>query len=277
MRDLLINVSTKKELENYLVNPSHALLIAGPAGSGRLAIAKMLASKLLATDKLEASGNFRLIEPDEKNTISIDRIRELRQFTRLKSNAPRVIVVTQADKMSLSAQNSFLKLLEEPPENTFIILIASASGLRPTVLSRLQKIVVRPVTPELARKYFDRETREIERIYRLSDGRLGLMSQLLERQDDHPLVLAASEARAILSGNIYERLLCIDSLSKDKIQVLAVLEVILRMAELSLRSASDETTVRRWQRVLAATYHTEMALEARVNLKLALTDFMLNL
>lgn len=277
MDDLLINDKTKRELDNFLARPSHALLLIGPDGSGRLAIAKMLAAELLGVSKLTNSASFQLIEPDEKDTISIDQIRELKSFTKLKSATNRVIVVADADKMGIPAQNSFLKLLEEPPAGTTIILTAPASSLRATIVSRTQQVHIHPVSLARAKQFFKANKAEVEKAYQISGGRLGLMTRLLEIGDDHPLNLAASDARQILTGDRYQRLCQVDGLAKDKDRALAALAMLGQMASAALANVSTDTNARQWQRVLASSYRAETALAGRANTKLVLTNLMLNL
>jgi DNA polymerase-3 subunit delta' len=75
--------------------------------------------------------------------IGIDAIRDLKHETSLKlsTDSMRTILVSHADRMTVAAANSLLKLLEEPPGNTVIVLTSSAPGqLPPTIVSRCQQI-----------------------------------------------------------------------------------------------------------------------------------------
>jgi DNA polymerase III subunit delta' len=75
--------------------------------------------------------------------IGIDAIRSLRQESRLMlfGGGMRVILISGADAMTVPAANSLLKLLEEPPEDTLILLTAPAQGfLLPTIVSRCQTL-----------------------------------------------------------------------------------------------------------------------------------------
>ena len=79
-------------------------------------------------------------DPDAKvPTIKVDQIRSIAATAYiLPSEAEKkVYVLRQADTMNLSAQNAFLKLLEEPPQSAaFILAAASPELLLPTVRSR---------------------------------------------------------------------------------------------------------------------------------------------
>ncbi len=74
--------------------------------------------------------------------IGIEKIRELRRICTLKPfEGKRVIVISEAEKMTSEAANSLLKLLEEPPPFTHIILTtAHVNRMLPTIISRSQVI-----------------------------------------------------------------------------------------------------------------------------------------
>ncbi len=75
--------------------------------------------------------------------VKIDSVRKIKNFLSLMPNegALKLVVVQEAHLLTVEAQNAMLKLLEETPENRFIILLAqNADNLLPTVLSRLQQI-----------------------------------------------------------------------------------------------------------------------------------------
>ncbi len=84
------------------------------------------------------------IFPDEKNKIGIEEIRNLRDELALKQTNDITIVINQAEKMNIQAQNAFLKLLEEPPENCHIVFfVNSISTLLQTIMSRAALYIFR--------------------------------------------------------------------------------------------------------------------------------------
>ncbi len=83
-----------------------------------------------------------LIEPKSLN-ITIENIRESRQFIRLRSFSAnkKVIIIKEAEELGEAAANAFLKTLEEPPKNSFIAICAEKiDSLLPTVVSRCRKV-----------------------------------------------------------------------------------------------------------------------------------------
>ncbi len=81
-------------------------------------------------------------KPWANPTISIEKIRELRHTSTLKPlEGQRVVIIAEADKMTVEAANSLLKILEEPPPAMHLILTTSrANALLPTIVSRCQEI-----------------------------------------------------------------------------------------------------------------------------------------
>jgi DNA polymerase-3 subunit delta' len=61
----------------------------------------------------------------------------------------KVVVITEAERMTLPAANSILKMLEEPPKNwIFILTVSDSSRLLPTILSRCNEVKLNPLSPE---------------------------------------------------------------------------------------------------------------------------------
>jgi len=152
----------KKMLRRSLESESmgHAYLFRGPAGVGKKRGARTFAALLnclapidgdacstcVACRKLQAGSHpdLLVIEP-EKGTIKIKQIRELKKSLRFPAMEGRRRVVILPDIHSTlrrkEAANSLLKTLEEPPEDTLLILTADETGdVLPTILSRCQMI-----------------------------------------------------------------------------------------------------------------------------------------
>jgi len=142
---------------------AHGILLIGPPGIGRRILAFELAGDFLKTDKFRIKRNrenqldifhpdCNLICPEEnKTSISIDKIRSLKFSLELTSHQGngKVGIIYPAESMTLSAANSLLKVLEEPPDETLLILITeSAKKLPDTVVSRMQNHNVKKPSAE---------------------------------------------------------------------------------------------------------------------------------
>jgi hypothetical protein len=83
--------------------------------------------------------------------VRIGQVRALQGALRLQGQegGRRVAVIADAEWLNQEAQNALLRLLEEPPARTSLVLVsASSAGLLPTVRSRCQRVVFRPERPE---------------------------------------------------------------------------------------------------------------------------------
>jgi hypothetical protein len=77
--------------------------------------------------------------------IKIEQIRDAQKFLSLKSYClkRKVLVIKGAQDLNIAAANAFLKTLEEPPANSFIILCAPGlEGILPTIASRAKRIFI---------------------------------------------------------------------------------------------------------------------------------------
>lgn len=84
------------------------------------------------------------LSPNEKGKIDIAEVRRLIESTRTKETKDRFIIVNHAESILEAAQNALLKLLEEPKNHYFFILLTpQPSLLLPTILSRGQLFILR--------------------------------------------------------------------------------------------------------------------------------------
>ena len=149
---------------------SGAYLFTGPAGVGKtltaLTFAKALNCKKEKMDSCDECSSCQKIEhrnhPDvriiapENDSIKIEQIRNLKRESsyKLYEGRKKVWIIEEADKFGLAAANSILKILEEPPPQTVLILISQTKEeLLPTILSRCEVI-----------RFFPLPLQEIEKI-----------------------------------------------------------------------------------------------------------------
>ena len=133
--------------------------------------------------------DFFFIAP-ENGEIKVDVIRELQESISYKAfESPwKIVIIDGAETLNQSAANAFLKTLEEPPEQTILILISSMSGLIPkTILSRCQRVNFSPLPFDKIGKLLENKfsAGETMLISMLSGGRPGwaLSNNLIEKRD----------------------------------------------------------------------------------------------
>ncbi len=151
----------------------HGWLITGPRGVGKATLAWRIARFMLAgrMAPMGATADLLHMDPDDpvfrtvaalaeprltlirrpydvkdkrtKKAITVDEVRKLNGFFHLSAadGGWRVAIVDAADEMNTAAANALLKILEEPPEKTLLILISHQPGrLLPTIRSRCRTL-----------------------------------------------------------------------------------------------------------------------------------------
>jgi DNA polymerase III subunit delta' len=141
----------------------HALLVSGSEGLGQHKLTLAMIQLILcehpnesACNKCSAcllflSGNHPDImtigEEGQSQAIKVDTIREIGGFLLKTSqqSSNKVLVIYQAESMNRNASNALLKLLEEPPESSYLILVTCHKGkLLPTIRSRCHELNIKP-------------------------------------------------------------------------------------------------------------------------------------
>jgi len=127
---------------------SGATLILGPEGVGRFLLARRAARSILGSPALVDAGrhpDLSVLDPDG----GIDGVRAAAiALQRRPAMAPRqVLIVRDADRLSIEAHNALLKLLEEPPAGAAVFVVATDLTLLPeTVVSRCRQVRARALT-----------------------------------------------------------------------------------------------------------------------------------
>ena len=207
-----------KAIKNKKIH--HAWLLTGPKGIGKATLAWKMAGYLLSLARKESINseltpftNFimqsndplfkrilALSEPklqlirktwDPKTekfrqSISIDDIRAIKQFFNLSSTdeGQRVVIIDSADDLQNSSANALLKILEEPPKRTTILMIShNPTTLLPTIKSRCQKLNLQPLSTEDLKQGLNQAI-EIDNpisndLYTLSGGSIGNAATLI--------------------------------------------------------------------------------------------------
>lgn len=201
-------------------------LVTGPRGVGKATLAWKIATFLLAEQ--DDDGLFGapppptslLVDPQDSNAlliqsgahprlfvvrrpldekterlkteITVDTVRGMKKFFQMSAadGGRRVVIVDAADEMNRAAANAILKELEEPPENTTILLIAhQPSRLLPTIRSRCRELRCAPLSAADLTTALDQagfQTDAPDALASLSGGSAGDAIRLLA-QDGLPL------------------------------------------------------------------------------------------
>lgn len=194
----------------------HAYIFEGVAGCGRFSMALAFASMLLCGEKKEdepcgqcqscrmcMAGSHpdvrvitnQLYDPGKKSaSILTDTVRQMKQEIYMKPYIAdrKIYIIPNADTMNISAQNSLLKILEEPPLYCTIIMLAqNSNAFLDTVLSRAVLVKFLPLEREEVKKYLSDngkcDSEKAEYVSAMSGGSIGRAIEILENSDSFAL------------------------------------------------------------------------------------------
>jgi DNA polymerase-3 subunit delta' len=167
----------------------HALLIQDAPGAGGVQLALWLVQQLLRAAPSGHPDFTHLTLVEESKQIRVEQARELSAHLALASHQGgyKVALIEPADSLNWNAANALLKTLEEPPARTVLILVAQQpSRLPATILSRCQRVRIRPPEREPAVAWLRQCVGE------------GPWDAVLDVIGNAPLVAAGLDPRAVL-------------------------------------------------------------------------------
>ncbi len=133
----------------------HAILLHGKKGIGKASFAKDFVTEIFDSQNRNNPANhpdLLLIEKEaEKKEISVEKIRKIADFLNQTSaiSKDKFIIIDAADELNKSSSNALLKILEEPHNNNFLILIAhNTNKVLATIRSRCQIVKVSDLSYE---------------------------------------------------------------------------------------------------------------------------------
>lgn len=232
---------------------SHAYLFAGPRGTGKTTVAKLLAKALNCTGEYppcDTCSNCKaisvgehpdVIEIDAASNNGVDEVRDLIDKVKYApiNGKYKVYIIDEVHMMSTGAFNALLKTLEEPPAHiVFVLATTEPHKILPTIISRCQRFdfkkvedtdIVGRLEHVLKSENKDYQLPALELIAKLAEGGMRDALSILEQ------CLAYNNVLSVDSVNMVYGLLSMDSkilfikklLSKDLKGVLESLEYML--------------------------------------------------
>ncbi|MEM8661028.1 MAG: DNA polymerase III subunit delta' [Pseudomonadota bacterium] len=278
----------------------HALMVSGPEHIGKSRFTLALARLLLCSAPMQGSncgrchacllsasgthGDLMWILPEEKSrVIKIDQVRELVDFTGKTASfgQRKVAVVSPAESMNKNAANALLKVLEEPPADTHLLLVSHRPHLLPsTVRSRCQSLRLSIPSVEASENWLRQHTGETAEARELLEAanNLPMLAETLIAEDGSATTYAQTQAmNAFINGHLGSAEL--KPLLSD-CEPLQILNLLLAGIQTRLRSldsvALTRESARAAFRMMDELYDLQRAVNAGSNPnKLLLIDSLL--
>lgn len=293
----ILSPELSNQIDTLAVYAKGSYIFYGASGTGKRTTALWLAKRLNCLDpEQDNCQNCRLIEkenypdllmvsPDEQS-IGISEIQDLQKSLSLSQYNPdgrRIIIIDAAEKMTLESQNCLLKILEEPPVGSVIILIASEiGGLLSTVLSRCSRMYFAELSQNQVEKFLiakmQVELNEAKIVSKLASGRIGLAINLVKSSSARQAYLdAANLADNIINSNKFERLVMASKAVESPKTLDIVLSFMISRLQHTLRDDEASQNFQKISRQLESLSRFYEFRQANVNIRAAFEGLMLEL
>ena len=198
--------------------------------------------------------------------IRVDDVRTINEFLSKRSSQDgwRIVIVDSIDDMNTASANAILKILEEPPHKTLMLLIShNPNRLLPTIKSRCAKLLLKPLTDNnlasLLRRYRPELSEDtIKGLTTISSGSIG---KALNYVDNNALEQYERLKKIVTSGNNFklsELLTFCDSAIADEDSFELSKSLILKLIhQLAQESSNIENISQSWEETIRIFSETE--------------------
>lgn len=295
---LIGNETIKKSVLNSINSKRipHALIIEGESGSGKTVLSKFIAKAVLCQSEnapclscknchLAEVGShpdlFTVAPAEKKKNITVDQVRELRlqSFKKPQMSESMVFIIDKAETLNQQAQNTLLKILEEPPGSTvFIFLTENLSALLNTVVSRCVVYSISPTNINDAATYLQTQ-KGIDKETALSasescHGNIGRALNLLDNTTQDVIKADAKEYfNAVLKSDTYKMLAITADYEKDRVGTEAFISELRLLLMNELKSnINDNLKTNKLLKLIDITDSLKEPLKTNINLSLLFTS-----
>ncbi len=238
---------------------------------------------LKAIKEGEALDENELKNLKKSAVIRIDDVRLINEFFSKKSSDGgwRVVIIDSIDDMNTASANALLKVLEEPPAKSILLLISHNIGqLLPTIRSRCNKLVLKPlsdnVVASLIRRYRPHvDEKEIKGIVDIASGSIGralnyIDSNALDRYNKLEQIASAGK-----NFKLQDMLDWVNEAASSEESFDMSSELILKFCSEHVISASDiDGMAQVWEKAVKILRQTE---SLNIDKKEALINIIVNL
>lgn len=277
---------------------SHAYIFAGPSGVGKFTVAKKMAKVLQCADggcgecaecvQVDAGSHVDTSElHDDGSIIGIDYIKRLTERLNMTPQSRyKVFILKNIERMNREAANCFLKILEEPPKQTLIVLTTSNLGnILPTLISRSRVVNFSACEDSVLRGALEKrfEGADVEKACEIANGRPGKGIELLTNEGalDEYLAMENKLEGYLNDDDLFDKFSFVESLIAEKegkgVRAEMFLNVLTNMIRKKMleeiTAEGREEQVKRLSKIAEAG----ILLRQNVNLRLLLENLLISL
>jgi len=281
-------------------NISHAYLFHGPKGVYKMKSAIEMAKAIHCKNNLcgkcktclEIDNKTHVdthIFNDDGQIISVEFMKNLIASINMTSHSKfKIFILEKIERMNKESANSFLKILEEPPQNTIIIMTTeNISSILATIISRVRPINFSAFSDEelqnyVSKNFKNKSVEKIKFVLKTSFGRPSIASKLLNDDEIFEKHFAFyNEVLALFEKNIVDRFIFVDTLlsseEEDSFKMDLFFEYISQILREKLLLSEFDDEKMKVINCLSKIYEAGMLLKRNVNKKLLLENIILSL
>ena len=257
-------------------NLPQSLLITGESRVGLSTIASYIAQLRNVKPIIVLPEKDEKIDID-KGSIAVDSMRRLYDEVRTKTTVDRIIIIDYAERMTHQAQNAFLKLLEEPNDGVYFILVShSLSKLLPTIISRAERLDMQPITVGQSNQLLDLlgivDDKKRAQLLFMAEGLPAELTSLSKNDEyfENRSVMMR-DARELLQGNLYQKLLLAQKYKDDRALALQLILDASKILKKTIITNPQPETISHIDKLLK----TYQRIEANGNIRLCLAQMVI--
>jgi len=268
---LPINKIDKINLDNLFSDMPGALMISSKENYGVFDTFMSLVDKN-SVDIEIIKPKLKDVEDNLKGSVGVEDIHYVQNIASRIHMKPQIVCFSKADSMTRSAQNAFLKLLEEPGNNTYFVLCTeNINKMLPTIISRVQITRLHNITKQQSidyvRSFGLTDEKRINQIVYLANGLPKLLKKLSVNDDFFDEMSSSfKSAMEMLASSSYKKIIALSKYKDDRDKAISLVDNILLILKNTIISKPEYSSIDKIEKLLVCRDKLVRGGNVRLNL-----------
>jgi DNA polymerase-3 subunit delta' len=268
---LPINKIDKINLDNLFSDMPGALMISSKENYGVFDTFMSLVDKN-SVDIEIIKPKLKDVEDNLKGSVGVEDIHYVQNIASRMHKKPQIVCFSKADSMTRSAQNAFLKLLEEPGNNTYFVLCTeNINKMLPTIISRVQITRLHNITKQQSidyvRSFGLTDEKRINQIVYLANGLPKLLKKLSVNDDFFDEMSSSfKSAMEMLASSSYKKIIALSKYKDDRDKAISLVDNILLILKNTIISKPEYSSIDKIEKLLVCRDKLVRGGNVRLNL-----------